>query len=237
MRSLAPLCAMACAALLACGCGNGGEEGTGEQAAPRAGELPRQAVLAAQEGDAQRMKDVLNEAPDLVRATDSGGKTLLYYAALHGNEAAVEVLLRNGSDPNVASDKGIAPLYWAAKNGHETIVRQLLAKRADVHAATPDGHTPLHAAIDHRQGIPRHDACVRIARMLLARKARPNARTADGDTPLHVAARYGHADLARMLLESGAHASAENAEGQTPLGLAQEIGHQDVAALLREHGG
>ncbi|CAM9826509.1 unnamed protein product [Ectocarpus fasciculatus] len=73
--------------------------------------------------------------------------TLGQTAARAGGLAAMQLLLRNGLDPN---DKGIrreTPLHQAARHGHAEVIELLLRHGADVTAREAwAGRTPLHYA-------------------------------------------------------------------------------------------
>ncbi len=71
------------------------------------------------------------------------GQTPLYVAAALGSDAIVELLCRNGADPNIG---GHIPLIEAAKNGYDNIVQKLLECGADLHKKNKDGHTALSLA-------------------------------------------------------------------------------------------
>ncbi|CAB0040999.1 unnamed protein product [Trichogramma brassicae] len=58
--------------------------------------------------------------PALVDARDREGKTPLHWALLRGHKGQVELLLRQGADPNVADAKGRTPLHVLGRRGAET---------------------------------------------------------------------------------------------------------------------
>jgi len=70
-----------------------------------------------------------------VDVKDGNGRTPLSYAAEHGHEAVVKLLLETeGVDINVKDEGyGRTPLSYAAEHGHEAVVKLLLAdSRVDV---------------------------------------------------------------------------------------------------------
>ncbi len=131
---------------------------------------------AALDGDPERVRDLLDEHPELARAHAPDGSTALHLAAWQGHTKVVEVLLARGADPSAPTSNGLAvrPLGTAAGSGHAVIAHLLLDRGADVDATQAGGITPLHAAAanDDRQ----------LVSLLLDRGADPALTTDDGRT-------------------------------------------------------
>jgi ankyrin repeat protein len=66
---------------------------------------------------------LLRDAP--VNAVQQGGFTALHEAAMHGALDRVELLLRNGADPNLANDEGRTPIDLARDGHHRAVVARL----------------------------------------------------------------------------------------------------------------
>ena len=78
-------------------------------AAARGGEFDHIAFQKIQRRDWGLLKSLLQQGiPAELCSTD--GTTLLMYAALHGDEEAVGLLLKYGADPNAANQCGVTPL-------------------------------------------------------------------------------------------------------------------------------
>ena len=153
-------------------------------------------------------------------------------AARQGDGAAVESLLKQGTNPNTAAGDGMTALHWAAERGHQEVVELLISSGAVVDPKTRIGkYTPLHLA--SRSG---HGGATRL---LLKAGSNPNATTTtSGVTPLHLAAAaIGGADAVAALLEHGADANAtEASSGQTPLIFAAAYNRAASVAKLLDHG-
>ena len=153
-------------------------------------------------------------------------------AARQGDAAAVESLLKQGTNPNTAAGDGMTALHWAAERGHQEVVELLISSDAVVEPKTRIGkYTPLHLA--SRSG---HGGATRL---LLKAGSNPNATTTtSGVTPLHLAAAaIGGADAVAALLEHGADANAtEASSGQTPLIFAAAYNRAASVAKLLDHG-
>lgn len=121
------------------------------------------AARAAHEGDLDALEEILAAAPDVVRATDADGRTLLDLAcrAATGNvaipmepgtpeqHAAVDRVLAAGADPSPADGDGWTPLHTAAMAGHTDLGERLVRAGASVRAEAygRDGGSPLSYAL------------------------------------------------------------------------------------------
>ena len=76
---------------------------------------------------------------------DESGRTPLSWAAGHGQEACVWLLVeRDGVDIDARDNKGVTPFMYAAKGGQEAVVRLLIERNGlDINARDNDGRTPL----------------------------------------------------------------------------------------------
>jgi uncharacterized protein len=226
------------------------------------GEVPGQGqfLAAVKDGNAARVRQMLDADPELavVRA-ESGESALLlsiYYgkdevrdlllarhvpldifeAAAAGVRATVDEWLKEDSELlSAISHDGFTPLHLAAFFGRIPVVELLLSRRAPVNVVSqnPSALQPLHSAVAHRQP----QVALEISRALIAAGADVNATQHGGWTPLHAAALHGNLPLVRILLEAGAKPGAKNDTGQTAAGLAKTKSHKEVMALLRERGG
>jgi ankyrin repeat protein len=69
-------------------------------------------------------------------------------AAAAGHDRIVDMLLKNGADPNVREQGGYTPLHAAAQNGNLAVIRTLIYGGADLEARSDDGKTPLDLALE-----------------------------------------------------------------------------------------
>ncbi len=178
--------------------------------------------------------------------------TVLTWAAFHGDENLVKLLLSKGVDVNARTWSGATALQWAAIGGHETVVKLLerhgavrtlhdaamigdkeevkrfLRKGADTSGKNVCGRTPLMEAA--WGGNPE------TIRVLLKNGADVNQRGAHRETPLMVATWRRNLDAARFLLDNEAEVNAANEYGWTPLMEAAWAGHLELAQLLVDRG-
>jgi ankyrin repeat protein len=216
-------------------------------------------LLAAGQGDVERVSQILEAHPDVVGERgalgQSGLRTALHFGV--GHEPVVRMLLEHGADPDIRDEGDDAtPLHFAAESGDLDVVRLLIEHGADPvgdgthHELTALGWATCFEYAYHQD----------VADYLLAQGARHTIHTAVamGDTdairalvshdpagierpmdatnhrrrPLHLAVVKKRAGSLATLLDLGADTEAEDAGGLTPLDQAALHGARDLAELL-----
>lgn len=110
---------------------------------------------AAAVGRTNRLRELLEEDPDLANAWAEDGFQPLGLASFFGHVEAARLLVERGADVNSASrnEMKVMPLHSAAATGDpETryeLVKLLLENGADANAVQQDEYTPLMAADQH----------------------------------------------------------------------------------------
>lgn len=87
------------------------------------------AAAHSDQGKAVALAAIVLEAGAKPNAQQQRGFTALHEAALKGNSALIELLLRHGADPGLANEEGTYPADLARSNGHSEAVR-LLERRS-----------------------------------------------------------------------------------------------------------
>ena len=157
---------------------------------------------ASATGDAERVKALLGEDPDIerdrVNSFAHDGFTPLGLASFFGHAEVVEYLLSRGAEANLASRNRmqVMPLHSTVAGRHAGIARTLLEHGADVNSAQQDGFVPLHGAAQNGQPG--------MIELLLEYGADVNAKNADGLTALAIAVQEGHSETAELLRQHGA---------------------------------
>ena len=178
-------------------------------------------LLAAMNGDAVIIEELVAAGADPNDSLTVHGDTALMMAARTGKNAAVGTLLDHGADIDaVETWGGTTALTWAVDEGHLETARLLVERGADldarsyyIPAATGrgfEGATPIPPVPDQS----------------------PAEYASGWLTPLMFAAREGHLEIARFLLEAGADTDTVSGDGKTALALAIFNGHYEMASYL-----
>ena len=177
---------------------------------------------AIKEGDAKRVRALVEEDPVRASARDESGRSAVRTALYHRQDEALEALLAAGPELDVLD---------AAATGRLDVLRaHVEADQEALAARSPEGFTPLHLAAFFGGGP--------AVRILLAAGAPPDA-DADNDLkvhPLHSAAAARDHDAVRALLEAGANPNLVQQGGYTPLLQAAHADDPEMAEMLLSHG-
>ena len=157
-----------------------------------------------------------------VNQRDSAGLTPLMWAARHGREEVVKLLLQQkDTQPDITeTESGRTALSWAAGSGHEGVVRLFL------------GRLCAHPESTGR----RWEKIRRLASVLFRWKyVNPDKRDHHGKTPLMWAAEYGRDSVVKLLLRrKDISPDRSDNDGRTPLSWAAEYGRDGIVKLLLE---
>lgn len=104
---------------------------------------------ACSRGDLEKVKELLEDSPDL-QDRDYAGTTALHSAALIGHSGVVGALLEAGAVPDVRSgpEELDTPLMDAAANGYLSVVQQLLGAGADPRINNAIGRRAIDFALE-----------------------------------------------------------------------------------------
>ena len=204
-----------------------------------------------QEGDAEKMKVLLDASPEKAGSKDANGVSLVLTALYHrkpdmaaliaghlpalsvheasalGDESALKHALEADPDClNRFADDGFTPLHLAGFFGREQAVGVLLDAGADL---APHSKNPMQVAAINCATAGRNERCVKL---ILEAGADVNTPQQKGYTPLMSAASAGSESMVNLLLQAGADTSLVSEDGKTARILAEEHGHKHLLDLL-----
>jgi uncharacterized protein len=200
-------------------------------------------------GDAERVKALIAQQPDVAHTRSQGGVSALLQARYENKLEIVELLRKGAGDLDV---------FEAAALGDSARLRTLLAGDHNlVNSQSSDGFTPLHLAcffgqlaaaetllqqgananaissgriaIIHSAAASRNAALVKL---VLQAGADPDLQQQSGYTALHEAAMHNSVERAQALLDAGADRSIRSDDGLTAAEMAAKEGNKEVLELL-----
>ena len=213
-------------------------------------------LFAAQQGDVESGRLLLQAGADVNDRSGNDRKTALIVASASGKREFSVLLLEKGANPDSSDDGGFTALHHAASdsNGAE-MVRALLAHGAHPNPRTTrDSREYVYAGVNLTGATPLFLAAsrgnVETVRALLAGGADPFITTEKGTTPLHVATWGGSPyfrdwtedekknlfDITKLLVELGGDVNSTGEHGWTALHGAAYKGVDGVVRFLVEHG-
>lgn len=193
---------------------------------------------AVYEGQSQIVQWLLSEKKIQPQPVDYYKQTPLYTAIRFGTPEMVELLLRNGANPNHVDKYGFTPLICAvlsAENrlpqagpeNNETrilkILKCLIAYEAKVELSDKEGETALHH-------VASRGYCFLLP-IFLKSNTLLDVVNHTQDTPLHLAVNNGHTEMVQALLRLGANKELRNHRQLTPYELARQT-RQDMSIQL-----
>ena len=196
-------------------------------------------VKAVRDGDFNAVKSMLQKNPDLIRARDTSGVTVLHMALFAHPEKTdfLKFLVSSGCDVNARDRSKATPLHYAcyAYNGGYEGARFIISAGAKLNLVNKWGQTPLHSAvvtvnpshvariINSMYGWQEHRRQnLNLIRFLILKGGDPNIQDEEGRTPLHAAIKdqKPHAGVVKILVDAGAKVNLLDQFGRTPLSLA-----------------
>ena len=212
--------------------------------------------MAAYFGIHSVLSGIKLEATELNPKNSTYERSPLSWAAWKGHETVVDLLLKNGAQPDSKDGDGQTPLTWAIEGGNAEVIQLLLDKGVKVDywytriRRAYDGffgeefeRTPLSRAAEKGNE--------RAVKLLLENFAQPDSKSKYEQTPLTWAIEGGNTEVIRLLLNMGVKVNywyrigggyiAEewdqiDWEKRTPLSRAAEKGNQIAVKLLLENG-
>lgn len=182
-------------------------------------------MVAAKNGDSDRVRQLIEQGADVNRANNNGGTSIMY-AALSGNPETVTVLLRHHADVNLPARNGWTALMVASAKGYFDVAKILLDNGAEPNQADIYSWTPLMRGV--------YENRTRIVSLLLESDSiNTNQPGENGVTALHLAVLKGNEDVVRLLLAEGADPDIKDNSGRTALDYAKENNNLHIENLIK----
>ena len=169
---------------------------------------------------------------ELINATDSDGRTALWWSARRADLTAVELLLRYGGDVNKLDNRLISPLSATLQplNRIDDVyrcVQLLLDHGADVKLTNIDGWTPLDWLAANYDSLA-------ILNSLVENGASVNGLKNFQKYPIFLAIVFGHYEVATRLIALGADIHRRSSAGESAFsGAVAWNGHKILKKLLQ----
>lgn len=185
-------------------------------------------IAAAESGDLETVKQLLEEGAD-VQAANANGVTPLIAAAYQNHVEVAKVLIDAGADVNVQDNTRQSAYLISTSDGYLELLILTLAAGADVHSLDSYNGTGLIRAADRGH--------VEIIEELLKTDINIDHINRLGWTALLEAVILGdggprHTEVVRLLVEAGADVTLADRNGETPLEHARQRGYDEMVAIM-----
>lgn len=199
-------------------------------------------LTAAERGDVETARRLLEGDPGLAQVRGDYDKTPLHWAAEKNHRVLAELLLSHGAEIEAEVCWGMTPLQWAANMNSREVAEVLLSHGAVLNLWAAAGLGRMETVCWYWEGPGKIREGAGQAR---------NRQEADGrwvrvpppesyheivSDAFYIASRNGHTPVVRFLLDQGADVNHRGFFGAPGLHWAALNGHQETVLFLLEHG-
>lgn len=182
---------------------------------------------AAQSGNVQIIKMLLNKGAFIDGQSFVNGHTPLLDAAFYKRYDAMELLLKSGSNLKLKNTLGLTVMDWGKRQKDKRIIN--LVKQQLERDKNLEKEQKLMAAVKANN--------IKLVKKLIENGSNVNQIAKDGNTPLLWVSKYGYTEIAKLLLENGANPNVvDRLMKATPGHKAAFFGHTQIIKLLVKHG-
>ena len=181
-------------------------------------------VIAARDGDVERVRRLLAEGVDADAGNDLG-YTALQWASRNGHTSTVAILLECGAVVDQENTLGLNALMYAAGSDRGAIVKLLLDNGAVVDRVSSDGQTALLLACC--------SGCTASIAVMLDYNVSINNGDKDGRSPLMYASMFGKQSVVRLLLSCDVDTTRRDVDGNDCLDVARNDATKQLVVAYR----
>lgn len=168
---------------------------------PAPPEPPKSVLEAADMGELEALRGMLDERPERIGLRDESGWTALHHACYRDHTAVIALLVDRGADTNAVAIGECVPIHMAATEGTAEAIEILARGGADLNIPDDTGITALHYAalpgrLDVVQALIQHGAAV-------------NMKDAKQETALDIARRLDDTEVADAIRAAGGRPGVE----------------------------
>jgi ankyrin repeat protein len=127
----------------------------------------------------------------------------------HWYNDIITLLLKAGTDPNLANAAGITPVHIAAGGNSTEILKLLMDYGGNLNSVDSQGNSPVHFAVANSNPG--------IIELMIENSANLNIRNHQGEYPLHWAVGNGNLLCVQILIDQGVDPDIQDYSGNTPL--------------------
>ncbi|MFT4327814.1 MAG: ankyrin repeat domain-containing protein [Wolbachia pipientis] len=203
-------------------------------------ELDKKLLAAAQDGDFNKVKDLVNQGAN-INAKERDGNTCLHYVSKFGNLDIVKYLISEDADIDAKDNNGQTPLDVADSSIIKILRQAHLDKELLLTVKNEEDLKTINSLI--AKGIngneDRHGAYyyawrgdLGTVKFIVENEGGVNITDKYGCTLLHWAALKGHSDIAKFLVDRGANVNAKGILGRAPIHFAVMNNHVNITEFL-----
>jgi ankyrin repeat protein len=210
---------------------------------------------AVNSGDIKEITRLIEMNISNINQLDSTGRTVLFDAILKNNPDIVNVLLKNGSDPNIVDFGNVNPLLLSGLQDNSDILALLfkynvklpIGEKLDyflVELISMRKTNALRYILEDKISLFKNHRCLKLGQeaakinyvelisFLLEKGLNPNITDENGTTLLHIASYYKSFEVLTVLINAKADLNIKDKMGYTPISYSND---QRIARLLIQH--